>query len=163
MNDGTYPQEHRMSASALQSFVPVELWYHATVHMPRSLCLRTVLISTVQTWVIIGGEKTSPPTPKAVATSPRYNPRIPPSSRTIFIVMPHIVSSCDVYGWDEVWNVFCVEGLRFDVELVIGDCDLVMGILAVAIERRARTMSRGYVVPMAARPLYQFARKTDAM
>lgn len=44
---------------------------------------------------------------------------------------------------------------------MIGDCDLVMGILAVAIERRARTMSRGYVVPMAARP--QLARKTDAM
>lgn len=36
-------------------------------------------------------------TPTAVVTNPRYRPRTPPSSRMIFCVIPHIVSSTFVY------------------------------------------------------------------
>jgi hypothetical protein len=99
-------------------------------------------------------------TPIAVATRPRYNARMPPSSRITFRVMPHMVSS-DGNGRADVWSA--------EASLSCGDVDapadegggiddddgddedvaeLFAAIMdAVAIDNRERTRSSGYVVP----------------
>jgi hypothetical protein len=88
-------------------------------------------------------------TPKAVVTSPRYSPRIPPSSRATLSVIPHIVSA-DAVGGDtmeeDAWRT--EESVRVRVELAGGAADWAeSGIDAVAIESLERTKSSGYVEP----------------
>lgn len=98
-------------------------------------------------------------TPIAVATKPRYSPRTPPSSRMTFKVIPHMVSSGDGIAIDrddgldkdDVWypdaNVCVTEETAEDG---LGGClsGNAVGRDAVAIDRRDRTRSNGYVEPL---------------
>ena len=74
-------------------------------------------------------------TPTAVGIKPRYNARMPPSSRMILMVILMIERSPLLYFGR------CEEGFADRVG------DMFRDILAVAIDSRARTRSRGYVVP----------------
>lgn len=86
-------------------------------------------------------------TPIAVATIPRYNPRTPPSSRMILRVIPNT----DRLAFEK--SVF---GLKPDAPGVEDGAESTdnanggrfwTGILAVAIDKRERTRSKGYVEP----------------
>lgn len=88
--------------------------------------------------------------------SPRYSARTPPSSRTTLSVIPHIVRSCGENtvaaagladaAADEVWYAEDNAG-RPGPGLDDVEVDFGTGIDAVAIERRERMRSKGYVVP----------------
>lgn len=92
----------------------------------------------------------------AVATKPRYSPRTPPSSLITFNVIPRIVSSdavkvvdrienVDGVVWDDVW--YAEASACFDDVTPADDCFDGLGINAVAMDKRERTRSNGYVEP----------------
>ena len=101
-------------------------------------------------------------TPIAVATRPRYNARMPPSSRITFRVMPHMVSS-ESNGRADVWSAEASlsfddvdapvdEGGGMDDDDDDDDNDAAEPFAAimeaVAIDNRECTRSSGYVVPV---------------
>lgn len=80
-------------------------------------------------------------TPTAVATSPRYNPRTPPSSRITLRVIPTTVRSAFEY------RAFALDAPEVEDGVEFADNWFWRDILAVAMDKRERTRSRGYVEP----------------